>query len=401
MALPTAFLSSGTWGAASPRIDRADRKGKRRKVNSVQYPWSAGHYLERMTSIDRFPLRWTIRLLTGVIAASCAVPAFAEQGAADAAILTSIGKALQGYSGQARADLLALDAQALSVPDQQFRACMIDRFAPSAPPVSAPDDLPPLARNALSAFRAYWQTALTDAEQREKATSDLRHTLAGLLDAAEDQDLDSLSEQLKVRLRQLGLGSLQGRTGPLREFMLWRTEQIDQVPVTLPEGAARTTVYYLRGFASLGWGDYATCGRRGAGGWTADGALYAVVPRYESLAGEEFRVTFLGHETQHFIDLARWPDLPSWRLEYRAKLVELAQARSTRPRILRKFAEDRSDNPELPHSYANNRVIADVMSLLNVKSEAALQTVPHMDLNAAAIRLLRTDSERLVPAGSD
>lgn len=353
-----------------------------------------------MTQTIDFSFRRAFGLLTSLVATTFATPASAEQSAADTAILTSIGTALQGNSAGARANLLALEPLAFSLPDQEYRQCMIDRFAPEASPLAVPGDLPPLARSALLAFREYWQAALTEPETRDSAAIALRHTLETILEAPEGQDLDGLSELLNDRLKALGLGSLQGRTGALREFMLWRDEKVEEVHVTLPEGAARTKVHYLRDFASLGWGDYATCGRRGAGGWTADSALYAVVPRYESLEGEEFRVTFLGHETQHFVDLARWTGLAPWRLEYRAKLVELAQARRTRARILRKFAEDRSDNPELPHSYANNRVIADVVRLLDVNSEEALETVSDRDLNVAAAQLLRDDTHKILAAGT-
>lgn len=336
-----------------------------------------------------------LTLFTGLVAAFCAVPASAGQEESQAAILTSIGSALQGNSAKARADLLAIDDGDLDREDKHYRQCMLERFAPAASPVPVPDDLPPLARGSLSAFREYWQAMLTGAENSDTAEDRLRKRLQTLLRSGPSQDINDLSNQLNERLRDLGLGSLQGRTGALREFMLWRDERIETENVTLPEEVAQTQVHYLRGFASLGWADYSTCGRRGAGGWTANGSLYAVVPRYKSLEGEEFRVTFLGHETQHFVDLLRWPELAPWHLEYRAKLVELAQTGSTRPRILRKFAEDRSDNPELPHSFANSRVIADMLLVMSLGSEAQLRDVPDAKLNLAAASLLREDSARL------
>jgi hypothetical protein len=96
-----------------------------------------------------------------------------------------------------------------------------------------------------------------------------------------------------------------GVTAPLREWMAWTRQQTLQYEVLLPEGPQTTRVVILDDFVSFGWSHYATCGRRATGGWACADALYAVRPRYPSLASEEFRVTFLGHEAQHLADMAR------------------------------------------------------------------------------------------------
>jgi len=158
------------------------------------------------------------------------------------------------------------------------------------------------------------------------------------------------------------------------------------------------TVMLLDDFKSLGWGAYATCERAATGGWATDEALFAVVPRYQSLDAEEFRVTFLGHEGQHFADKARFKDLKDWELEYRAKLTELAQADATRAKVLGKFSTDQGDDPASPHSYANRRVLADMVRKLHLASARDLAAADTAQLQAAAVELLREDSQRRMAA---
>ena len=150
----------------------------------------------------------------------------------------------------------------------------------------------------------------------------------------------------------------------------------------------------LDNFSSLGWSDFATCGRRGTGGWATSEALFAVRPRYASIETEEFRVTFLGHETQHFADYARFPGLPQWELEYRAKLTELALATETRARVLRKFTEDQGDDPASPHAYANKLVLVALRERLGLPAGTPLDAVAVPALQGAAVEELRADSRR-------
>jgi hypothetical protein len=168
----------------------------------------------------------------------------------------------------------------------------------------------------------------------------------------------------------------------------------------LPEGVQPVRVEVLDGFVSFGWSHYATCGRRATGGWARADALYAVRPRYTSLDSEEFRVTFLGHEAQHLADLARFPGMPSWQLEYRAKLAELACADTTRPRLLAKFRDDQNDDAEAtPHSYANRMVWSALHARL-APADAAFdaEAVSVADLQQAARAALLEDSRRRAAA---
>jgi hypothetical protein len=123
-------------------------------------------------------------------------------------------------------------------------------------------------------------------------------------------------------------------------------------------------------------------------------AIYAVRPGWRDLNGENFLVSFLAHEAQHFADRERFQNLESWELEYRAKLVELMLADTTLTRLLVAFSNSQSDDPAIPHAYANNRVLAALRKRLNLDAEAALDNVPREALRQAVDAELRADTGR-------
>ena len=255
-----------------------------------------------------------------------------------------------------------------------------------------------ISDRALAIYRGYWHAAMADPEARDAAERRLATELRQLLGAPAGTDMDALEPLLAEALKKEGYYSLQGQTGLLRELMIWSKQDSKLMQVALPEQQQNVKIILLDGFKSLGWSEYATCGRASTGGWTTDDALLAVVPRYESLDGEEFRVSFLGHEAQHFADKARFKDLKSWELEYRAKLTELAQANTTRAKVLGKFIQDQGDNPASQHSYANRQVLAGLVSRLGVASAEALQAVDLSQLQSAALAMLREDTARRLSA---
>ncbi len=54
------------------------------------------------------------------------------------------------------------------------------------------------------------------------------------------------------------------------------------------------------------------------------GALFCVAKAYDTTK-EYFAVSYLSHEAQHFSDQKNYSNIPSWHLEYRAKLTELSK----------------------------------------------------------------------------
>jgi len=176
--------------------------------------------------------------------------------------------------------------------------------------------------------------------------------------------------------------------------MVWHSERVVTFQVALAGGPQPVRVYLLDDFQSLGWGTFFTCGRSGTGGWTTPEALYAVVPNYDSLEDENFRVNFLTHEAQHYQDIARGLTVANWEMEYRAKLAELAAAQQTFDRVLRRFLSEQTDDLRSPHGYASQQLLAALVSSLGVGSGAELATVPAERVRAAARATLIADTDR-------
>ena len=334
-------------------------------------------------------MRFDLTLIAAALAATAA-PGPKESFSA------AMGAALQADEAKAVAALDGVDLSSLPAKDQAAATCMRERFGPKSKPAPAASDS--LADRALAIYRDYWHTAMLHPQLRAAEEQRLETRLRKLLGAPKQADLDALEPRLSDAPKKDGLHSLQGRTGLLRELMIWGKQDEKLVPVDLPDGQYRAKVEYLDGFQSFGWSHYATCGRAATGGWATEEALFAVVPRYESFDGEEFKVSFLGHETQHFSDKARFKDLKSWELEYRAKLVELAFADTTRAKVLQRFVVDQGTDPESPHSYANRAVLSDMVKRLQLKSADDLFTVDLARLHAAARDVLLEDSGKRAAA---
>ncbi len=344
-----------------------------------------------------------------LLAAACALPlsgarprpAAASSARALAAVRTAAGALLQADAPEALTALREAPAAEFAGRDAEFRACVLERLGGDGPRASGATVPDPFARDLLAAYRAYWWRVMTRSGTRDAEEARLLHAVRELLGApAVEERSEALEPLVAARLRSAGLHALQGRTSPLLELMLWTREEERRYDVALPETSHATRVLLLDGFLSLGWSEWATCGRHSAGGWASAGVLYAVRPRYQSLDGEAFRVTFLGHETQHLSDMERHPGLASWELEYRAKLTELALAVETRGKLLDRFEESQGDDPGVPHAYANKRVLADLRARLGLPPGADLEKTSLPALQRAAEAALRDDSRRREARGA-
>jgi len=304
------------------------------------------------------------------------------------------GSALQADARQAVKLLQGIDTKTLSKKQRGFVTCMRTRFGPSSTvatgkPRSATDRI-------LAIYRSYWYAALTRPNTREQQEKKLDSRLRALLKAPAGADLDPIIDK---RISTEGNHSLEGRTGLLRELMVWSKQDDKWTSVTLPEGQDPVEVHYLNDFKSFGWSYYATCGLAATGGWTTEAGLFAVMPRYDSAEDEEFKVSFLDHESQHFADKARFKALKDWELEYRAKLVEVTYANGSRAKVLNRFITDQGDDPASPHSYADRKVLGDLAKRLQLTDAKDLYTADLSRLQAAAREILLEDSRQRVAAG--
>lgn len=307
-------------------------------------------------------------------------------------IARAIGAGLQGDARRAVEILKAVDASSLNQRERDYRSCMLERFGHAEPFTAALPQTDSFARQIAAAYIDYWHKALREPDRRLDYTLELEATLRETMNLPDEADSLTIEPAIQARLNAEGLHGLLGQTGVLRELMIWRQEDRRAVTVEMPHGTYATDVAFLDNFLISGWGRYATCETRGAGGWVADRTLFAVVPSYRDLKGEEFSVTFLGHETQHFLDLDHYPSMASWELEYRAKLMELAMADETQLRVLQKFIEDQGDDTASPHSYANKKILTALMADLSVADPESLRSVPGQAMRDAAYGLFKADT---------
>lgn len=307
------------------------------------------------------------------------------------ALGSAIGRALQGNASEAVALLETLPASHLSPSDQDVRACMIERFR-SAPERAAGGPLGGVTDRALQLYRFYWRSSLLQPDTRREHETRLMADLRRLLGLPVDAGSNTIEEALRQSASADGHRILMGRTPPLLEFIVWDSETSEVRQVPLPEGPYSVEVRFLDDFASLGWSAYATCDRSFTGGWVQSDAIYAVLPGWKDLAAENFNISFLVHETQHFADRERFADLASWELEYRAKLAELALADATLPRILSAFVSNQGADPAVPHAYANRLVLSWLMVELGAADPDALAHMSRDRIRGAAKALLMRDS---------
>lgn len=318
---------------------------------------------------------------------------------------------LQLRTREAIATLRAIDAATLDPSAQATLACMRERFGGAMPvsvPVGSEPDVLKVAEAVIEAYRRYWHGALlggADPAALEAASMALLADLRDALGEAEDADWDQIDLRVGQLFDAVGWHAQRGITPPLRELIVWSDQEVVAEQAMLPDGPEAVRVVFMRGFKSRGWAHYATCGRSAAGGWTATDRLYAVADTYDR-ASERYRVSYLAHEGQHFRDKRRFTGdrtLPAWRLEYRAKLVELALAHTRQADLLEVFAGDTSPNPAFPHSHANQRVIAGLDAALPGHSPwrtAATWSAAEADALRQAARdlLARDDAALMAPA---
>jgi hypothetical protein len=284
--------------------------------------------------------------------------------------------------------------QADALPDKQraVLSCMRERFVARKPAGTADVDL--WTADVLRIYRRYWTRVMVHEIAAQQGERELAAALAAKVRHGVAPDMNTLEPLLQAQLEARGYHALFGVTAPLREFMLWRKQSDDTYAIDLPEGREAVHVTMMDDFVSLGWLGYAVCDYRHTGGWATPERLFAVRSAYDP-DSEDFHVNYLAHEGQHFSDYRRFPGLAQADLEFRAKLVEIAKARTTLYDLLGAFAANGSDSREQPHPWANRQVVNRLAASVlhgEAPSADAWKRVPVEQLNAAAAELLAQDS---------
>ena len=344
-------------------------------------------------------LRLLVLFLLGCAAglpARAAVPT-AEQTALEQ-YRQGMALAVQGEMARALPLLRGIEAQRLEPGRRAHLGRVLARFrdARAATTVDAAAlSLDAWTAGVLADYRRYWHRAMLAPAQREAAERELARRLAGRLGRPAHSGMDELEPLLEQQLARRGWHALFGLTLPLREFMLWRSQQEQRYTVALPEGEEQVPVAMLDGFASYGWVGFATAERSHTGGWTTPERLFCVRSAYQP-DSEAFRVSYLAHEGQHFADKRRFPALEQPELEYRAKLTELALAEQTQDSLLQSFADNQSERRSSPHAHANRQLTLDLAAALGRTAGGSRwwQDLAPAQIRSAAHQLLRQDSAR-------
>jgi hypothetical protein len=349
--------------------------------------------------------REVLQLKSRCVLAGLTILMSAPTHGADDALERVYDAALAGDGVKALAALSTVDVNGLDAAEASRAACI--REALLAPP--KPEALPPVSSSILLAYRTYWQQSLMRRATREDAEAQLKGRLDAIFARAgrarlPTTSLDSASEEAKRAVERDNLFALTGVTAPYYELAVWKVQSQRTYSVDLHDRRVRTKVVFLDDFVSFGWAGFATCDRYHTAGWATPTALFAVRSAYD-LDSENFRVSYLAHESRHFSDYRRFPALEQPELEYRAKLTELSLASESAQGLIATFARRAGRERSSPHDFANYWVTKNLSKALfdadaPVDDASRWRGVPTQDIRNAAARLLASNDASLIRQGA-
>ncbi|MGV3538935.1 MAG: hypothetical protein ACO1OQ_03945 [Rufibacter sp.] len=268
-----------------------------------------------------------------------------------------------------------------------------------------------LVQQLMRLYQHYWKDVLlkkkpvaaADSLLREQVTAFLVTHQFGQKPVTKAVVLPGFTQHLKEFLKTRGLYAATGKTGSLYDLLLWAKESEVVYDVQLPEGKAKTKVVFLEEVVTLGWEEYATFGKYYPGGWSSREELHCVKSAYD-LNSENFKVSYLQHEGQHFFSYQHYPKLTGADLEYRAKLTELAAAKETMYTLMNQFVLNASKEGRNAHAFGNYCVVRDLSRHFFkeefVKEAERWKAIPVAQLNKVSLALLKQNSANLQKAGA-
>jgi hypothetical protein len=279
----------------------------------------------------------------------------------------------------------------------QFNARFIDQSEDLLP-----DTGNDLADAVVLAYRNYWVKVLTRELSFQEGANYLENSLRDLLPAPQrvtpSSPQQEVFDQMTTELQQRGFYALNTPAPPLLDLFLWRREQNKRYTVRLTDRSQPVRVTFITEIYSLGWKEFATLGLISTTGWVEGDRLYCISDAYDRNS-ENFRISYLKHESRHLADFERFPGLASADLEYRAKLTELAFASSSLRSLLDDFTVKSAFNPDSPHAHANFLVTRDMYQTLYgtplPETSDAWANIDVRATNKAARILLQQNTEML------
>lgn len=224
-------------------------------------------------------------------------------------------------------------------------------------------------------YRDYWREELMKPLTEKRTDSFLYNNISHYIVSNKLTSLsyDSLRKHIKDDLVLKDIIEKEGfkvefklRNG-IQDIFIWDKETTKNYDVILPTDTVKTTVVFIEGYYINGYDDFASLGESQVGGWALkeSATLYCNKGTYD-LNSEKFKISYLKHESLHFTDLNRYPNLSPADLEYRSKLVELMYC--TEGTVYDRIAEFLSDANKADrgnsHSYANYMLIQHLSRML-------------------------------------
>lgn len=261
-------------------------------------------------------------------------------------------------------------------------------------------------------FQNYWRSVMVENVEQDLADRLFRDEMTYFLKKhyQPEPSLERIRKEYYTMFQDFfrsknmyGLGV--GKTGHLYDLYLWKNEEERDYTINLPEGQTiKVSVVFMRDFVSNGWAHYTTFGRSFSGGWATREKLFCVEESYGPKDEEEFLISYLSHEGQHFSDYKVFPKLKQADLEYRAKLTELSLAKETTHQILDKFITNATNDTSYAHGFANYMVIKLLSrAVFGSDLESGLEKweqVSVKKINDEALKLLKAHSRELKALGA-
>lgn len=249
----------------------------------------------------------------------------------------------------------------------------------------------------LLIYQKYYRDVFYLSRDETKAAAQMRNRFAewfklDCMDAGISFDDMEEGPITKAFLRR-GFHFLGGKTCGHYGPYIWKDEEIKHYMVKLPDGIQDYAVKFLDNFISKSWMDYLSFGEISTGGWSnGDGLIHCIRAGYD-LESESFQVSLLKHEAQHTMDLAKYKDMTSGDLEYRAKLVELIY--SNERDLLGAFAEEAdSSKPDNGHAFAASRIIKGFEACFHLPYNK-IQKLPAKDVQNTAAKLFEKSNKEI------
>lgn len=282
----------------------------------------------------------------------------------------------------------------------------ITRFSATAPTAQNYKD--PI-KNIISIYEEYWHQVLLNSKNQTRLEKKLLQKIIAWLKQFRQVNLKTSSKEiiinrLKKEIESMGYFCITGTVSPLQELEIWKTQKKAIYSVALPETTEKVTTFLMSEFLTKGWVAYATIGLHYPGGWAKREGLYCNTHAY-NLKSEKFRVSYLGHEAQHYSDYKKFPRLGQIDLEYRAKLAEFTLSKKTSKKMFQVFSSRADYNKKSPHAFSYHCVLRDLAQTMKGHGDFKLlakkpSSLKVSEIKAAALALMKQHTAALRSKGS-